>query len=300
MDVASWWGRCGRAAVLALVVGSGLAVVAPAAPASAAPLADCTDASFRAAVNAGGTVTWANPCTVKLIGPVAIPAGKNVIIDGGDTTLAQSPRVWLDAQKLGRHFLVQGGTLELRGVGLINGRVAGAGGTNGFDGGVREPGGDGSVGSTPAGALCPATGTTAEAGGPGGDATAGVAGASATAGGSAPEVKGGSLLVESGTVRLQYVTIQTTAALGGTGGAGGSGGSAAAGGNGGTGGDGGLGRRDITGRLCGTGGAGGDGGDGAAGGRGRPEPRAATAGACEAASSSTPATSRSRTRRSSA
>ena len=246
---------------------AGITVVGTATWAQDTMLDDCSEASFRSAVSAGGTVTWSTECTVHLTGPVEIPTGLAVTIDGGATSTAFLPRVTLDAQQLGRHFDVTGGTLILRGIALYNGRVVGARGGDGAFPGTAENGDSGMTGSTPTSVVCTG-GPAAQPGGPGGDGTPANAGRDASGGLPGGEARGASILISAGDVTLTTVSINAATAVGGAGGRGGDGGTGGIGGAGGAGGSGQQGFKSVTGQRCTDGGSGGKGGDGGAGGDG--------------------------------
>jgi hypothetical protein len=257
---------------LAVLLGAaGLVAVPMATPAGAdTVLTSCDEAAFRAAVAAGGTVTWSDPCTVVLTAPVEIPAGLTVTIDGGAVN-----RVVLSGGSAHRHFEVTGGTVNLARVVLTAGSARGATGGAGNSGSAGAEGVSGSIGETPDSVFCPTANANKAAPGdpgtPGRPATPGSAGEAGTSGG---EASAASILISSGAASLDTVRITGTSARAGDGGNGGAGGTGGRGGNGGAGGGGQQGLVDqLTARKCvggGDGGNGGDGGDGGAAGTGGP------------------------------
>src|SRR5262245_4959182 len=108
-----------RLAAGALVAG-GLIGVAPAGHASGT-VATCADASLRAAVAAGGTVTFGVDCNdLVLSSEIVIPAGRVVDIE------ANGHSVTLDGNGATRLFRVTGGRLTIGGLLLQGGTVRGA------------------------------------------------------------------------------------------------------------------------------------------------------------------------------
>lgn len=212
--------KCLAGSIVALGLVAWLLVAAPLA--SAATVA-CSQQGLKAAVASGGTFTFAADCTLGVTAPLRITVGHVLDVS------ASGHRVVLDGRGRSRLFIVSGGTLTLRGLQLTGGRIEGAVGKAGADGGqASAPGADG------------------------------------TAGGLA---KGGALLITSGTVRLidaELIGNGVFAGVGGQGGAGirgldgqpGAGGSDGSGG--GLGGDGGDGTRGNAGGRAGAGGRGGD------------------------------------------
>ena len=73
----------GTAAAVLPIVGA-----APPAGAADVTINDCTDASLRTAVAAGGVITYGVDCSdLVLASSLVIPAGKNLTIDGNGHTL---------------------------------------------------------------------------------------------------------------------------------------------------------------------------------------------------------------------
>src|SRR3954451_11732102 len=97
-------------------------------------LSDCTDASLRAAVAAGGQIKYAQDCDggneVDLVSPLSIN-GKTVDIE------SNGHHVVLNAGFQGRLFVVTSGNLALVAMDLTGGAVAGAAGGAGNAGADR-------------------------------------------------------------------------------------------------------------------------------------------------------------------
>ena len=229
------------AATLVLVVaGSVTAVARPAAADTI--VSNCSEAAFDTAVAGGGTVLFGADCTLTLTKPVTIRPGLIVDVEAGNH------QVVLDGATKTRHFIVSGGSLTLSGLILRNGQVLGASGVAGAAGpaGINQNPGSGQNGTD---------------GGPGGPGRAGNL------------ARGGSLLITSGQVTLDHVSMIDNTVSGGTGAAGGPGGF---GGLGGTGRDGALGDNGTPASPFaaetngGPGGPAQTGGKGGAGGRGGP------------------------------
>src|SRR4051812_39021560 len=137
------------------VIASAIAVVAaavvamPGSAGATATLNTCDATTFRNAVLAGGTVTFAVDCPALAVSPaIIIPAALNVTINGNGHAVV------LDAKHLNRHFTVNGGRLTITGLELRNGLVTGAtpgpaaaGPDNNINGGFGPTGGGGQDGA---------------------------------------------------------------------------------------------------------------------------------------------------------
>ena len=196
-----------RAAALAaaLMLVSAVTVAVAAGPAAAdSMLSSCAESDLDAAVAGGGTVLFGVDCVVTLTSAVTIGAGLTVNIDGN------GHQVTLDGADRTRHFIVAGGSLTLSHLTLRNGMVTGGVGPAGLPGPLGEN-------------QNPGTGANGTDGGAGGG------------GGTGDDAQGGSILITSGQVTLNTVSLFGSTAVAGAGGTGGPGGT---GGNGGSGMDG--------------------------------------------------------------
>ncbi len=236
-----------------------VAVVAPAAPASAQIVPACDAGSLQAAISAGGDVRFAADCTIGLTAPLVVPAGVTSVVDAGGRWVV------LDGQDLTRHLDVRG-DLTLVGLRLVRGRAVGSPGTRGWDGDRGSDGPEGAIGEEGECDLLlfdwDGDGGTGEPGTPAPEGEA-EAGGPGSAGGDA---RGGSVVVEPSGRLVLDATDVAGRVDGGRGGDGGTGGGGGDGGRGGAGG-----RPDMfTGFPCsgrpGRPGSGGAGSAGAAGG----------------------------------
>src|SRR5258708_4292959 len=100
--------------------GAGVAsTTAGAATAQPSVVSACTEAGLKAAVAAGGTVTFSCSGTILLTSPIVVTSGQNVAIDGA------KHKIVLSGGHKTQLFVVDGGTLTLRRVTLTNGAVRG-------------------------------------------------------------------------------------------------------------------------------------------------------------------------------
>src|SRR4051794_22729421 len=99
----------------ALLASSAVGVVAPAPARADSTVSSCDDATLRAAIEAGGVVTFSVNCSaVMLASPFDIPAGLDVDLEANGHTVA------LDGRNSVRHFIVSGGSLTINGLTLQN------------------------------------------------------------------------------------------------------------------------------------------------------------------------------------
>ena len=229
-------------------------------PAGAAgTLTDCTDGTLRAAVAAGGAVQFGVDCTnLVLSSSITIPSGLIVSIE------ANGHDVQISGGDATRHFVVDGGSLTLVGVTLRNGRMTAGSVATGLPG---TTGADGDFGTGGGQLACIPLIRPVADGEPGSPGTDGLDGTSGGPGADGAAARGGSVLVNAGSLVLDGARIRDSQVVGGPGGRGGAGGD---GGEGGAGGPGGPGGNDTP-PLCsgaGKGGAGAAGGSGGSGGPG--------------------------------
>src|SRR5262249_50591713 len=177
-------------AAVALIFGIGSPAITPAAAATTT-LSTCSEPDFDSAVATGDTVLFGLDCFLTLTNAVTIPAGLSVDIE------ANGHQVTLSGGNTTRHFIVSGGLLTIGDVVLQNGFASGPAGSNGSDG---------------------AAGTNQ-------DTTTGLDGTDGTAGQDGEPgavAQGGSILIMSGEVTLNHVSLLRNAVVGGAGGDGGS------------------------------------------------------------------------------
>ncbi len=225
-------------------------------------VADCAEASLRAALNGGGLVTFSNDCTITIAQQIAINQATTIDAAGHNVSISASNAVPL---------FHAAANLTLRGLSLVNGNSPTSGGALYIQPGI-----------TVVATECIFAGNSATG-------TNGVAGANAatnsvaTGGNGANGAQGtpafGGAIYNLGSLALVNCTLTNNSATGGAGGAGGSGGAGsgtfAVGGNGGNGASGGSGvggavynLGDLTLINCTFAGNSAVGGDGAAGGTG--------------------------------
>ena len=141
--------------------------------------------------------------TLRLSRSIDIPAAVSVVIDANGHTVV------LDGQGLTRHFVVDGGGLTSKGLTLTNGRAVGANGGPGVAGGNGTAGTIGFFGGSGDSGACLVGG---DAGGPGTPGSTGGQGISGIAGRAGESGRGGSILIHSGTVVLENVTMNNNRA----------------------------------------------------------------------------------------
>jgi len=193
----------GRLALTGLVLAA-VFVSGSAATTAGTNLASCTFAALKAAVAAGGTITYEQDCPdVKFGSTLKIGSGAVVDIESG------GHNVGFDGQDARRLFRVTGAQLTIGGNNMFSGRVEGANGNDGAAGAAGVDGADGSNGADGG------PGQNGTAGTSGGNGTDGQPGKRASAGGTA---EGGILLIDAGsTVNLDNDALHDSGVLGGNG-----------------------------------------------------------------------------------
>jgi hypothetical protein len=197
-------------------------------PASAAVVTDCTEASLRAALNEGGTVTFTNDCNITITAQIVISAATIIDGSGHNVLIGSSNSVPL--------FNVAT-NLTLHNLSLVNGQATNTGGALYIQPGVTV------LASQCTFAANSAIGTNGVTGNGGTTNSSSTGGNGAN--GSAGAAGLGGAIYNLGDLTLVNCTLSNNTVTGGNGGAGGNGGTGTGtfslGGNGGNGAPGGLG-----------------------------------------------------------